>query len=105
MNRIFVAVGLIGVAGLVGCDARTPSGPSSVSQPTTPAAENNQLVMFADPYSSFSTSDLYDADEQVVRITVGGNLQNATPETIAPFPQAFPPLRVTRGLSGVASSL
>ena len=79
------ALGTTALIGLIhcvaGCDSRTtpttptaPSAPPAVTGPPPAPAPNNGLVTFADPNSSFSTSDLHDAEEQVVRISVAQEL-------------------------------
>ena len=77
-NRTFVAIALFAaIQAVAGCDSRaTPSAPSSVTAPTPGPAPvpSNGLVTFADPHSGFYTSDLHDAHEQVVRLTVAQGL-------------------------------
>jgi hypothetical protein len=75
-KRTLLGVALIGlIEGMAGCESRaTPSAPSSVPPPTVMPGPSDQVVVFADPHSSFSTSDLHDADEQVIRFSVASEL-------------------------------
>ena len=80
-------VALVGlVQGLAGCDSRpSPTAPSTMSgppaqisfatvTPAPPVRSSNGFITFKDPYSGFTTSDLHDARERIVRISVGGEL-------------------------------
>ena len=62
------------IQGLVGCsrsDSRpTPSGPSAVQQPVNP----NQLIVFKDPLTGLSTSDVRDAQDHIVQFTTASEL-------------------------------
>ena len=75
-NRTFAATALIGlILGVAGCESRTtPSSPSTMPSPSGPPEPRDGLVTFADPHSSFVTSDLLDANEQVVRVSVAREL-------------------------------
>ena len=62
------------IQGLVGCgrsDSRpTPLAPSPVQQPVNP----NRLIIFNDPLTGLSTSDVRAAQDQIVRFTTAGEL-------------------------------
>jgi hypothetical protein len=69
--------------GLVGCgraDSRlTPSEPSPVQPPVSasPVASSvspSQLIVFTDPLTGLSTSDVRDAHDRVVQFTTGGDV-------------------------------
>lgn len=72
-NKSLAAIAALVVAtGLVGCSnpsAPAPSAPVAVSQPK-PAA----LVVFKDPLTGLSTSDVRDAHDHVVQFTTAGDL-------------------------------
>jgi len=81
-KSLAVIAALIVATGLIGCDspsARVPSAPSppsasvregvAVSQPNTGA-----LVVFRDPLTGLSTSDVRDGRGHVVQFTTGGDL-------------------------------
>jgi len=81
MKRIAFAVTLVAlVHGLTGCGSpSSPSFPSSVTAPgplppAPPPGSSNGLATFTDTRSGFSTSDLHDAQEQVVRVNLAHEL-------------------------------
>jgi hypothetical protein len=64
---------LILVEGMVGCGG-SGSAPTTPSTPTPPPPPGPvQLAMFSDPASSFTTSDVRDVQEQIVRFDVTSN--------------------------------
>jgi hypothetical protein len=69
------------VQGLVGCgksDSRpTPSAPSAVQQPVN----SSQLIVFKDPLTGLSTSDVRDAQDHIVQFTTAGELVWTADET------------------------
>jgi hypothetical protein len=71
--RIHAAIVIVIVA-QAGCDGShsSPISPSSAS-PGNPSGAQN-LVAFFDPASSFSTSDLRDAEEEIMQFTTAGEL-------------------------------
>jgi hypothetical protein len=74
---------LLLIQGLVGCgrDSRpTPSAPSAVQQPVNP----NQLIVFKDPLTSLSTSDVRDAQDHIVQFTTASELVWTTDGTHFP---------------------
>jgi hypothetical protein len=75
-KRTFAATALIGlILGVAGCESRTtPSAPSNLPAPPAGPGPTDRLVTFVDPHSSFSTTELHDAGEQVVRVSVAGEL-------------------------------
>ena len=72
MSTVILPVVLI--AGAVGCGGSdsAPTTPTA-STPTPPPAGQVQLAVFTDPASSFSTSDVRDVHEQIVRFDVATN--------------------------------
>ena len=71
--RIQAALVIVIAQGLAGCDGSSspPTAPSSPSA-TPPAAPG--LVAFFDPASRFSTSDLRDAEEEIMQFSTAGEL-------------------------------
>jgi hypothetical protein len=65
---------LLLVQGLVGCSRSdpwpTPSAPSPVQQPVT----QNQLIVFKDPLTGLSTSEVRDAQDHIVQFTTASEL-------------------------------
>jgi hypothetical protein len=80
MNRTRTGIVLLVLAqALVGCGAdssSTPLAPSVVPQLTPPAPQPTpiQLAVFSDAASGFSTVDVRDVQEQVVRFNTAGEL-------------------------------
>jgi len=76
------ALVLIGLAyGLSGCGAgsassRSPSAlaPSAPSAVITPQSDAGSLVVFKEPATGFSTTDLRDAHDRIIQMTNGGDL-------------------------------
>jgi hypothetical protein len=62
-----------GLAGCGGSDSAPTASPSPTPSPTPPSPAPVQLAMFSDPASSFSTSDVRDVQEQIVRFDVASN--------------------------------
>jgi hypothetical protein len=62
------------VGGMVSCGGSdsAPAAPSPPASPPPPPAPV-QLAVFSDPASSFSTSDVRDVQEQIVRFDVASN--------------------------------
>ena len=60
---------------LTGCGGSpsTPTTPSQTPAATVPTPGPVQLAMFSDPASSFTTSDVRDVQDQIVRFDVTGN--------------------------------
>jgi hypothetical protein len=64
---------LILIGGTAGCGGST-SAPTTPSPPTPPPPSAPvQLAVFNDPTSSFTTSDVRDVQEQIVRFDVASN--------------------------------
>jgi hypothetical protein len=63
---------LMVVGGLAGCGG-SDSAPTTPSTPTLPPPTPVQLAVFTDPASNFSTSDVRDAQEQIVRFDMTSN--------------------------------
>jgi hypothetical protein len=63
---------LMVVGGLAGCGG-SDSAPTTPSTPTPPPPTPVQLAVFTDPASSFSTSDVRDVQEQIVRFDMTSN--------------------------------
>ena len=73
-RSVLTGIGLLVLAqGLAGCgrsgSSAAPSAPSPVPQPTP-----IRLVVFTDPAAGFSTSDVRDAQEQIVRFNTADEL-------------------------------
>jgi hypothetical protein len=62
-----------GLAGCGGSDSAPTASPSPTPSPTPPPPAPVQLAMFSDPASSFSTSDVRDVQEQIVRFDLASN--------------------------------
>jgi hypothetical protein len=76
-NHTRKGIGLLVLAlGLAGCNGRSsiPSAPSPVPQATPPSSSINGLMKFTEAASGFSTSDVRDAQEQIVQFTTAGEL-------------------------------
>lgn len=72
--RVFL---LMLAAGLAGCDgARVPAAPSAVQRPLPEPSSQPTAVLrvFAEMASGFSTSDVRDAQEQIVQFNTAGEL-------------------------------
>ena len=60
---------------LVGCGESSPSAPTGVTEvPLAPSMASDSSVVFTDLAAGFSTPDLRDADEQILRVTRDGAL-------------------------------
>jgi hypothetical protein len=84
------------VHGLAGCadsDSLSPSAPSPVLQITPtpgPQAPPVKLAVFTDSATAFSTSDVHDAQEQIVRFNTADELVWVANETrFAEFSERF----------------
>ena len=68
---------LLFIQGLVGCgrsgSPSMPGAPSPVAQPV-PQPASNPLVVFKDPLTGLSTSDVRDAQDHIVQFTTAGEL-------------------------------
>jgi hypothetical protein len=65
---------LLLINGMAGCGGSgSTSSPASPSPPPPPPSVPVQLAVFSDPDSSFMTSDVRDAQEQIVRFDVSSN--------------------------------
>jgi hypothetical protein len=90
-RRMLWAAVLATAQGLTGCggfDAPSapsapPPAPSPVPQPV-PQPSPSQLAVFTDPASGFSTSDVRDAQEQIVQFNYAGELIWAADQTRFP---------------------
>ena len=82
--RIVLLMLILGLVGCAGSDS-LPSAPTSISQgpptapppparPPTPPPAPIVLAVFTDPPTGFSTSDVYDVQEQLVRFNTAGEL-------------------------------
>ena len=74
MRMSTVILFLVLTPGMAGCGGSgsaptTPTTPTTPSQPPGPV----QLVMFRDPDSTFSTSDVRDVQDQIVRFDMTSN--------------------------------
>jgi hypothetical protein len=68
---------LVLVAGLLGCDGRegpSPTGPSPAFGSAAPTSPPSTLRVFIEGASGFSTSDVRDAQEQIVQFSTAGEL-------------------------------
>jgi hypothetical protein len=63
---------LMAVGGVGGC-GDSDSAPTAPSPPTPPPPAPVQLAVFTDPASGFSTSDVRDVQEQIVRFDMTSN--------------------------------
>jgi hypothetical protein len=79
MSRLFMLLAF-GPAS-IGCGgsgfSAIPSAPSTVLQPMpspAPLPGPSQLAVFTDPATGFSTSDMYDVQEQVIRVNTANEL-------------------------------
>lgn len=65
------------IQGTAGCGGgsgtSTPTTPSTATPTPTPTPAPVQLAMFADPASTFSTTDVRDVQEQIVRFDTANN--------------------------------
>ena len=70
---------LVLVAGLLGCDGRegqSPTGPSPTSGSAAappPPSQTSTLRVFTDVASGFSTSDVRDAQDQIVQFSTAAS--------------------------------
>jgi hypothetical protein len=75
MTGIALLVLVHGLAGCGGSDSpAAPSAPSPVAQPPVAQPTTIQLVVFTDADSGFSTSEVRDVDDQIVRFTTAPEL-------------------------------
>jgi len=92
-NRTRTAIAILLIAqGLAGCGgpgSSVPLAPTPVPQPT-----QAQLAIFTDPASGFSTSDVRDSQEQIVRFNKAAEFIWAADDT------RFPGYPVTGNLIG-----
>jgi hypothetical protein len=72
LTAILLLVLIQGLAGCGGSDSPPTASPSPTPSPT-PSPAPVQLAVFSDPTSSFSTSDVRDVQEQIVRFDVASN--------------------------------
>lgn len=73
MRRFTAVVLLVLAQALAGCGG-SGSAPTAPTPPTpTPTPPQVQLAVFSDPASSFSTSDVRDVGDQIVRFDTTGN--------------------------------
>jgi hypothetical protein len=72
LTTILLLVLIEGLAGCGGSDSPPTASPSPTPSPT-PSPAPVQLAVFSDPASSFSTSDVRDVQEQIVRFDVASN--------------------------------
>jgi hypothetical protein len=80
---------------LIGCGGSEPA--PTAPTPPTPAPAQIQLAVFSDPASSFSTSDVRDAGDQIVRFdTTGNSLIWADGRSFPGFPVSGNLLRADR---------
>jgi hypothetical protein len=63
---------LMAIAGMARCGGSGPA-PTAPSTPTPPPPAAVQLAVFRDPASTFSTSDVRDVQEQIVRFDSAAN--------------------------------
>lgn len=79
------------VQGLTGCDgtrASPPTAPTAIARATPPAQPAPiRLAVFVDSPSNLSTSDVRDADEQLVQFNSAGEL--ILPDLHSSFPEFF----------------
>ena len=80
--RIFVPLLLTLLPALTGCDSATPSTPSPVPSSAPPAAPT--LVVFTELTTGFATSDLRDAQDQIVQLNSANELVWAADGTRLP---------------------
>jgi hypothetical protein len=72
--RSTVMLLLLLINGIAGCGGSgSTSTPTSPSPPPPPPSVPVQLAVFSDPASSFTTSDVRDVQEQIVRFDVTSN--------------------------------
>jgi hypothetical protein len=65
---------LLCLVAAAGCRDRGPAAPSPATPPTPPLGTMNGLRVFTEPASGFATSDVRDAQDQVVQFSVMGEL-------------------------------
>ncbi len=70
--RIFAPVLLTLLPALAGCDSATPSTPSPAPSSAPPAAPT--LAVFRELKTGFATSDLRDAQDQIVQVNSANEL-------------------------------
>jgi hypothetical protein len=68
-----LASALTGCGGSPSTPTATPTTPAPAAPSPVPIPGPVQLAMFSDPASSFSTSDVRDVQDQIVRFDVTGN--------------------------------
>lgn len=66
---------IITIAAAAGCGGSnsSPTTPSNPTLPPPPPSTQVQLALFSDPASSFTTSDVRDVQEQIVRFDTASN--------------------------------
>ena len=72
-NRTIVPA-LLAVLGALGAGCDQQSALPQAQSPLPPPAANSQLVRFTDPRSGFSTADVRDAQEEIIRFTTANEL-------------------------------
>jgi hypothetical protein len=96
-TRFFAAALLAAVVAAVACSDGAPASPSPAPQPTpspTPQPLAVSLVTFRDPASSFSTTEIRDYQDQVVRFNTVDELVWAADDS------RFPGYRVSGNFVG-----
>ena len=73
VTRVIVVIVLASV--LAACGGQTPTAPTTSTQAPVASQPNpDSLVVFREPSTGFSTSDLRDASGRIIQLTTGGDL-------------------------------